>query len=152
LNDDPLVLFEQPKLVIIVPGKAVSGNHKTGQKAIARLVTDPNTGQTRSKWGVINFTKKEALEYTKRIQSLARYAALQCRWVRPEYVRVDISLVCLSLDRDNGVKLAMDALQGIAYKNDSRVLDGGIQKRKDNKGARIEIVVRPVDPKNYGYP
>lgn len=151
LREDTNLFGEDIKLVILIRGKPVSGNHKTGQRAFEKQVYDHATGQVRRKLGVMNYTTKVAREYTERVRSIALYAAAKCNWVRPGYARCDVVLYNINMDRGNVDKVVEDALQGIAFDNDSHVLDGGIQKRKDDLGVRVEIIVRPVNGRNYGY-
>jgi Holliday junction resolvase RusA-like endonuclease len=68
----------------------------------------------------------------------------------PPWVAVDLTVWNSRLDRDNAAKPAMDAMQGIVFAFDSRVIDGAIAKRWDGGGERIEVTAREVNPLDYG--
>jgi Holliday junction resolvase RusA-like endonuclease len=120
-------------LTFTIPGAPISGNR--------------SRSQGRGRW----FTPPAAKEYEARAKSVATAAALLARWKVPQYVRMDVTLYNTRLDRDNACKALNDALQGICYVFDSRILDGFTAKRRDKNGPRVVIEIAALDPAPYGY-
>jgi Holliday junction resolvase RusA-like endonuclease len=139
---------DHPRLKIVIRGTSVSGNAKTRHAAIP---TDHILKNGERKWRSITYSTKEAKAFTERVQSIARYECLKVRWVMPEYCWVGITIYNIAQDRDNVSKTVCDALQGFAFANDGRILDGPITKRKDAGGPRVEVVIHAVDPRLFGY-
>lgn len=138
---------EAPSISIVIPGTVVSGNRKT--RSFAKQVgTD---AQGRPKFSARTYTTREAKEFAERVRSIALYEVAKSGWVMPEWMYVSIKAYNYGIDRTNIAKTVEDALQGIIYKNDGHILDGPVGKRKDDRGQRVEVVVRAVDPKDYGY-
>lgn len=119
-----------------IPGIPVSGNVKHGMTADGKLY---NTNRAR--------------EYSRRIQSIAKAEVAVTGWVMPDYVRVDLELVNINMDRDNVAKTVNDALQGIVYVDDRRILDGAIQRKKNPASASaVTVSVASVCGADYGFP
>jgi Holliday junction resolvase RusA-like endonuclease len=121
-------------LVLSIPGVPVSGNHRHGL-----------TPQ-----GEIYLTQR-ARDYCRRVQSVAVAAVAAIGWVMPDYCKVDLELYNVRLDRDNAAKTIHDALQGIVYANDSRILDGTISRYRDAGPARVLVTIAPVNGGYYGF-
>jgi Holliday junction resolvase RusA-like endonuclease len=121
-------------LTLSIPGVPVSGNHRHGLTAQGEI-----------------YLTQRAREYSRRIQSTAQAAVVAARWSMPDYVRVDLELFNIRLDRDNAAKTIHDALQGIVFANDSRILDGTISRYKDDGPARVVITIAPVNGNFYGF-
>jgi len=122
-------------LTFDVPGIPVSGNHRHG------LTPE----------GEIYLTRR-ARDYSRRIQSIAKAACIEADWKPPDYVRVDLELVNINMDRDNVSKTVNDALQGIVYVDDRRILDGSISRYKDaGTPACVTVIVAPVNGVAYGF-
>lgn len=97
-----------------------------------------------------HYRSQEARYFHERVASIAKAAAVLAGYTMPTWVAMDVTVYNSRLDRDNANKVAADALQGILFPYDSRVIDGTITKRWDDGGERLEIAVRPVDPHYYG--
>lgn len=65
------------------------------------------------------------------------------RWPLDASYTMDLHCVFANprADRDGPLKLVQDALEGVAWANDSRVLGGRTTKAVDAKAPRIEVVV-----------
>jgi Holliday junction resolvase RusA-like endonuclease len=106
---------------------------------------------TKSGPVVGSYKTKEAKVFQERARSIALAAAWRAGWrTVPPWVRVDMVLWNSRLDRDN-LKPLLDALQGVCYPYDSRILDGWVEKRRDGRGERVSICVTEIDPTEYGY-
>jgi Holliday junction resolvase RusA-like endonuclease len=123
-----------PILNLRIDGNGVSGNHYKHPRTNCQ-------GQ---------YVTREALAFVKRVQAVALEAAAAIDWELPEYCRVDVSVCNIRYDRDNAVKVLYDALQGVAYPRDSRILDGAIRLVSDDAGPRYEVTVTPVHASQYG--
>lgn len=121
------------RLQFTIPGRPVTGNHA---RRLGR--------------GRIRLTE-EARDFRERVKQHVFVAVRMADWLMPPYVRMDVTLWNIRQDRDNALKELQDALQGLAYPNDSRILDGWTAKRKDRGEQRIEVCIEPVDPRLYGY-
>ena len=121
-------------LEITIEGKAISGNHRTAQNDDGEYFTIP-----------------DARHYAERLRRLAKAAAVLAGWKIPDYVHVDVVVYNIRMDRDNVGKTIYDPLQGIVYHNDSRILDGGIARKKDRSGPRITFSIKEIDGADYGY-
>lgn len=115
-----------------IPGAPVSGNHANKSGRFGHYKT------------------REAKDYAERVQSIVRVNAHLVGWRPPEYCRVDMRIWNSRVDRDNVMKELNDALEGTAYRFDSRVLDGWTQRRWDAGGPRVDVWVYPVDAALYG--
>ena len=73
--------------------------------------------------------------------SLALDKVMEMQWTIPEYCISYVSLYNSGCDRENGVKVLNDSLQGVLYMFDSRILDGPIRRVKDFKGPRISVTI-----------
>lgn len=89
--------------------------------------------------------------YDEKIKLLATVAARQIGWIPPEYVRVDLVIWNTNMDRENVMKPLHDPLQGIAFVNDKRILDGNTKRCWDDHGPRVEVSVEAVDRKDYDF-
>jgi Holliday junction resolvase RusA-like endonuclease len=131
-------------LHFIVPGKPVSGNHEK--------IPNPKffKAEKDERDGIRAFIPtRRSRDVDEKVRILANLAARQQGWKIPEYVRVDVLIWNVRMDRDNVCKALMDPLQGIAFVTDARILDGWTKRAWDSKGARVEVWVRPVDRKDY---
>lgn len=77
-----------------------------------------------------------------------------------EKVRPLLGPVCLTLhvfrprkarDLSNCVKALEDALTGFAYQDDKQVVEIYLRRDDDKVNPRVEVTVKPFDPKNVPY-
>ena len=141
-------------LKITIRGELVSGNHKW--KSVAQPATnkagEPLLNEKGERvWCVRVYITAEGREYDKRVKSLITGAIFQAHWKKPaEWVRMDVTLWNSRIDRDNVNKPIADALEGLAFPNDARVIDGRIVKRWDNGEERVDVEISVVNPRDYG--
>lgn len=145
-TDAARTLFgEEPVLRIVITPPIVSGNEKHGRKVVTKIVN----GKPRNI--PVTYTTHAGKAFDARVKELAAPCIWRAQWKIPEYVRMDVTLCNINMDRDNVNKTVADALQGVAFHFDSRILDGQLKKIKDKNGPRVEVVIRPVDGRDYGY-
>lgn len=84
------------------------------------------------------------------VYALALERALAERWEMPEYAASYVTLYNFRGDRENGVKVLNDCLQGVLYSNDSRLLDGPIRRIKDFGGPRVAVTIVALPPALWG--
>jgi hypothetical protein len=130
-------------LQLVIPGIPVSGNHEKTPIIVGKTAR----GTPR----FVNVPTSEANAFEQRVRTIAFAGVALARWKIPDYCRVDVWLCNLRIDRDNGCKPLFDALEGIVYAHDSRILDGRTVRMKDKEGPRIILQVRPVDGADYGF-
>lgn len=75
------------------------------------------------------------------VYSLALRESERLRWTFPDYCISYVTLYNSQCDRDNGVKVLNDAVQGVFYASDRHIVDGPIRRVKDFGGKRIEVTV-----------
>lgn len=75
------------------------------------------------------------------VYGLAFAAANEAGWTFPRYCVSYVTLYNSQCDRDNGVKVLNDSLQGVLYANDKDILDGPIRRVKDFGGKRITVTI-----------
>jgi Holliday junction resolvase RusA-like endonuclease len=135
----PADWLNQPafEFICVIWGKAVSGNHyKKPLKRGGFYVTE------------------EGRAYERLVYDRVYDHAMATGWKIPFYVWLDVELWNQGFDRDNGVKVLNDAMQGVIYSNDARVLDGAIRRKKDDLGPRVVVYAREItrdEAKSYGY-
>lgn len=114
-------------LVIFVPGRIVSNNRVT------RHVEGKALKST------------EARRDQARIAARARDAALLVRW-EPLVGACELQIVAWNTRKDVGniEKVIADALSGIAYDDDRRLVRLVVEKRRDKQGERYDVAVRPL--------
>lgn len=115
----------------------ISGNHthvsvKRGKRSI-RVMTDAACMQSIG------------------IQMNARQACAAINWEMPDYCLMDIVSYNVQADGDNLRKPLQDALQGIVFPTDARILDDSRKRCKDKGPSRILVAVQAVHGKPYGY-
>jgi Holliday junction resolvase RusA-like endonuclease len=117
-------------LVVIIPGRVVSNN------AVARA----SGGRVHK--------GARAREYQSLAAACVREAASQQAWCIPECARVAIVIFNTHIDADNGAKLLLDALKGVAITDDDRAHVRGvsIEHVVDGTVPRVEIAVMPCEP------
>jgi Holliday junction resolvase RusA-like endonuclease len=130
-------------LELIFPGKPMSGNHS--QPPLRGGRTPKGAPRFR------NVRTAEARKADERIERIALAATLSARWKMPDYVRCDVWICNIRMDRDNVLKELNDPLQGIVFHHDSRILDGRTIKLKDKRGPRVILHISPIDGRRYGY-
>lgn len=154
MNSASSLFGAMPMLSLTIPGEIISGNEKTRAAAIPKK--DRKTGQHvlnekgEKTYRAIVYSTKASREFEERVRSIATYEVLKTGWIMPEWCWVEIIAYNSGMDRENISKTVCDALQGIVFANDGRILDGPITKRWDRKGMRVEVNVRAVDPRAYG--
>jgi Holliday junction resolvase RusA-like endonuclease len=128
-----------------IPGRPISGNRKT------RWVSVPVTGKDgKTSHSPRAYSTKEARAFEEHVKALAVRACWKAQWKTPPYVSVDLVIWNIAQDRDNVSKVTCDALEGVCYAHDSRILDGRITKMTDSNGPRVDVLVREVNPRDYG--
>ena len=112
----------------------------------------------------VTFVSKEAKDYKRKV----RIAAHEHGWRRPMMFRVGLVVAlhprrpldwekrsardpmnwddtAQCLDLDNALKLLIDALKGVAYKDDKQVWRIAAERREpDELGARVVVDVEPI--------
>jgi Holliday junction resolvase RusA-like endonuclease len=130
-------------LEIIVRGKPVSGNHATMPQVCGRT---PQGAPI-----IRNIRTAESRVFDDKVSTIALAATLGIGWKIPDYVRCDVWVANIRMDRDNVIKELFDPMQGIVFHHDSRILDGRTIKLKDKGGPRVIVHVREVDGAKYGF-
>jgi len=129
------------QVTFIIEGKTISGNHYKNPSQ--------RGNSKKKKFYVV----KEATSFKELVKLIALDAVFRSKYEIPEYCRMDVSLYHNRQDRENAVKVFHDALEGVIYTKDSRILDGAIRKVKDYKGVNRTIATATeVLDAWYGYP
>jgi Holliday junction resolvase RusA-like endonuclease len=140
-------LFDADRVLrFTVPGPLLSGNAKTRHAAVKQIDADGN-----EKFVARAYSTKESRVFAEKVKSIAMRAAWKMQWRPVAWACVDLFIFNSRMDRGNVDKPLADALQGVAYSNDARVIDGRLVKLKDGKGERCVIEVRELAPQDYGY-
>lgn len=98
-----------------IPGRPVSTNQRL----------------TRGKDSLRFVKTTEYREYKKRVSSIAKGAAMFAHYDIPPFVDLFIIVTKSKIDIDNCLKCILDALEGIAYRNDKDVYS--ITVRRDDE-------------------
>lgn len=114
-------------LVISIPGRIVSNNRVT------RHVEGKALKST------------EARRDQARIAEQARQAAFLSQW-EPLITACELQIIAWNTRKDVGnvEKVIADALSGIAYDDDRRLVRLVVEKRRDKLGERYDVAVRPL--------
>ena len=100
---------------------------------------------------VIPFTKKEATDFKKEFQKHAKEQVLLQKWEieltrdKHHYVDCVFYFPRIDMDENNYFKVLLDALNGIAYIDDKKVLTRTNYVFYDSVNPRIEITIHPVE-------
>lgn len=87
----------------------------------------------------------EAQEYKARVATIAHAAGLT-PMAGPVAVYVHVYRARKAGDLDNfGTKILGDALQGIAYQNDSQIIEWHLWRHDDKAQPRVEVEIRQVN-------
>lgn len=88
----------------------------------------------------------EARLYHERVKAHAIAAVIIARWKMPEAVEVEIVAYNSRGDIDSFQKVALDAMQGSVYANDSAIVAMTVRKARDEAKERLEIRVSACEP------
>ena len=116
------------RVTFVIPGNGVSGNH----------YKQPMASKVH---GGRQYVTSKAATFKSAVYGIAFQACEEARFELPEYVRVDVSVCNMRYDRDNAVKVLYDAMQGVCYRHDSRILDGAIRIVRDRLEPRYIVTV-----------
>ena len=97
----------------------------------ANRIRAPFEGQMRK--------TKDAREDAKRVRLIATTAA--AGWAIPEAATVAIIAWNSRIDADNVSKCLLDAIKGVAWRDDADVMDISVSRRWDDGGERYEIII-----------
>lgn len=154
--DEQPALIVAPTLHLVIRGAPISGNAKTRSRAMA--MKDPYTKAAlldkygKPRYRAMTFTTPEARAWEENVVGQILYAVVTAEWEAPKWCSVDFIIWNVAQDRTNVLKTIEDCLQmGNALQNDRWIIDGRTTKRKDDNGPRVEVYVRAVDPRWYGY-
>lgn len=89
-------------------------------------------------------TSAEARSYKLEVAYLAKHVGIE-KLGGPVVVFVDIYRPRRVGDLDNRLKVLLDALQGVAYDNDSQVVEVHARRFDDKQNPRAELEVRVAD-------
>jgi hypothetical protein len=123
-------------LTIVVPGRVASNNAL------------PRGPANRTASG------RRALEYKEHAHWCVVEAANAVRWNIPQCARVTITIFQTWIDADNGTKLGVDSLKGIAIIDDNRdhMRFISAEHAMDDGEPRIEITVTACEPLTFPNP
>lgn len=122
---------------LTINGVAPSGNSRNDYTASGKRVSAHNTDHTRR-------YKETAAYQAYRQCQLANWSPIKYGWVA-------ISVYNHLYDRDNAIKVVLDALQKVVYEDDRYLLDGPIRIVKDAGQPRIMLDVVEIEAGWYGY-
>lgn len=135
-----------------MPAPLVSGNHATKYRVL--FLTKKGRCPTCARGftaRVSSYRTTQAAYFRERIRSIALAAVWAAGWKTTcPWARMDLTLWNSRIDRDNMNKTVGDALQGICFPFDSRVLDGNLRKDWDSGKERVEVVVTEINPADHG--
>lgn len=121
-------------LRVVIPGKPMPWQ---------RAYPDPRTGRI--------FTPKETRAYQKRVREAAWAVLAQSRrlatWPLDLHYAMELVIVFpdrRTRDADNVEKTAKDAMQGVVFKNDKRVIRDAKRVEYDKANPRLEITVTVI--------
>ena len=111
------------------------------------LPEPPSANRWWRKWQGRMVLSGEARKYKLLVWGYAmegRVKGRQLVWDCPLHVSLDWYRGRKSGDLDKRIGVVLDALQGIAYENDSQIVELTARRFDDKDNPRLEVVVTPV--------
>ncbi len=129
-------------LSFVVPGEPVGK-----ERPRARVITPGNAGKAFARF----YTPSKTVAYESHVRTLTQIAANLARWRFKQdalfhvLLRIFTTHALQRPDGDNVFKAVADAMNGIAYSDDKRIVGGGWTIKRDPACPRVEIRVVEIE-------